>query len=55
MKLQSQVSRKYGDSEYLKSWVVIPNKLLELLKWKTGQELEGEIKEDKLIIKKKKT
>jgi len=55
MKLQSQVSRKYGDSEYLKSWVVIPNKLLELLKWKTGQELEGEVKEDKLIIKKKKS
>jgi antitoxin component of MazEF toxin-antitoxin module len=55
MKLQSQVSRKYGNSEYLKSWVVIPNKLLELLKWKTGQELEGEVKEDKLIIKKRKT
>lgn len=54
MKLQNQVSRKVGDTKYLKSWVVIPNKLLELLKWKTGQELEGEIKEDKLIIKKKK-
>ena len=54
MKVQSQVSRKYGDTEYFKSWVVIPNKLLELLKWKTGQELEGEVKEDKLILKKKK-
>jgi len=52
MKLQSQVSRKVGDTEYNKSWVVIPNKLLELLKWKTGQELEGEIKDNKLVIKK---
>lgn len=54
MKLQTQVSRKVGETEYLKSWVVIPNKLLENLKWKSGQELEGEIKEDKLIIRKKK-
>ena len=54
MKLQSQVSRKYGDKEYLKSWIVVSNKLLKLLKWKTGQELEGEVKNNKLIIKKKK-
>lgn len=54
MKLQSQVSRKVGDTEYLKSWVVIPNKILELLKWKHGQELNGEVKDGKLIIKKKK-
>jgi len=53
MKLQSQVSRKYGDTEYEKSWIVLPSKLLELLKWKTGQELDGEVKDDKLIIKKK--
>lgn len=52
MKLQSQVSRKVGNMEYNKSWIVIPNKILELLKWKTGQELEGEIKDGKLIIKK---
>jgi hypothetical protein len=54
MKLQSQVSRKVGDTEYLKSWVVIPNKILEKLKWKHGQELKSEIKEGKLIISKKK-
>jgi bifunctional DNA-binding transcriptional regulator/antitoxin component of YhaV-PrlF toxin-antitoxin module len=34
--------------------VVIPQKILEELKWKSGQELDGEIKEDRLIIKKKK-
>ena len=54
MKLQSQVSRTYNKTEYQKFWVVIPNKLLKLLNWKTGQDLEGEVKEDKLIIKKKK-
>jgi len=52
MKLQSQVSRKYGDTEYKKFWVVIPQILLEKLGWKTGQKLKGDIKEDKLIIKK---
>mgnify|MGYP001562929883 CR=1 FL=1 len=54
MRLQSQISRKYGDTEYRKSWVVIPSKILKLLKWKTGEELEPEVKEGKLIIKKKK-
>jgi bifunctional DNA-binding transcriptional regulator/antitoxin component of YhaV-PrlF toxin-antitoxin module len=54
MKLLSQVSRKVGDTEYEKSWVVIPQKVLEILKWKKGQELETEINDGKLIIKKKK-
>jgi bifunctional DNA-binding transcriptional regulator/antitoxin component of YhaV-PrlF toxin-antitoxin module len=52
MKLQSQISRKYGDTEYKKYWIVIPNKLLEKLGWKTGQELKGEVKEGKLVIEK---
>jgi antitoxin component of MazEF toxin-antitoxin module len=52
MKLQSQVSRKYGDTEYEKSWIVIPEKLLKELGWKTGQELKAEVKGDKLIIEK---
>lgn len=54
MKLQSQTSRKYGDTEYKKSWIVISNKLLKLLGWKTGQELDAEVKEGKLVIEKKK-
>lgn len=52
MKLQSQVSRKVGDTEYEKYWVVIPQKLLEILKWKSGQELKAEVKGDKLVIEK---
>lgn len=52
MKLQSQVSRKVGDTEYIKSWVVISQDILKKLGWKTGQELKGEVKGDKLIIDK---
>jgi len=54
MKLQSQISREYKGEKYEKSWIVIPSKLLEELNWKTGQELEGEVKDSNLIIKKKK-
>lgn len=54
MKLQSQISRKYGNSEYKKFWVVIPLKILKLIGWKTGQELKAEVKDGKLIIEKKK-
>ncbi len=50
MKLQSQVSRKYGDKEYRKFWIVIPEKLLKKLGWKTGEELKAEIKGNKLVI-----
>jgi len=52
MRLQSQVSRKVGDTEYKKSWIVISEKLLKKLGWKTGQELEAEVKGNKLVIEK---
>ena len=52
MRLQSQISREYKGKEYKKFWIVIPSKLIEKLGWKTGQELEGEVKGDKLVIEK---
>ena len=52
MRLQSQISRKYGDTEYRKFWIVIPEKLLKKLGWKTGEDLEAEVKGDKLVIEK---
>ncbi len=52
MILQSQVSRKVGDTEYEKHWVVIPKKLLDELKWKTGTELKAEVKGNKLVMEK---
>ncbi len=52
MKLQKQLSRKVGDVEYAKWVLVIPPKMIEELKWKEGQELKVEIKENKLVVKK---
>ncbi|MBI2546506.1 AbrB/MazE/SpoVT family DNA-binding domain-containing protein [Candidatus Woesearchaeota archaeon] len=52
MKLQSQTSRVYKGKKYEKFWIVLPSKLIEKLGWKSGQELEAEVKGDKLIIEK---
>lgn len=52
MKLQSQVSRVYEGKEYTKYWVVVPSKLIDKLGWKSGEELEAEVKKKKLIIEK---
>jgi len=38
--------------EYKKHWVIIPNKIIEKLGWKIGDELELEVKGDKLIVEK---
>ncbi len=53
MRLQSHISRKYKNNSYRKFWVIIPNKLLEKLGWKIGEELESEVKGNKLIVDKK--
>ncbi len=52
MKLQSQTSRKYKNKSYKKFWIVLPRKIIEKLNWKTGQELEGNIEKNKLIVDK---
>ena len=52
MRLQSQISRKYKEKKYKKFWIVIPKKILEKLGWKSGQELESNVKKNKLIIEK---
>jgi bifunctional DNA-binding transcriptional regulator/antitoxin component of YhaV-PrlF toxin-antitoxin module len=51
MKLQKQLSRKVKDVEYAKWVLVIPPNIIEKLKWKEGQELEVEIKENSLVVK----
>ena len=43
-----------GDTEYEKSWVVIPQKLLEELKWASGALLQANVRGDKLVIEKEK-
>ena len=52
MRLLSQISRKYGDTEYRKFWVVLANKLIKKLGWKKGDALKAEIKGNKLVIEK---
>jgi len=53
MRLQKQLSRKVGEVEYAKWVVVVPPRMIKELKWKEGQEIDAEIKENKLVIKKK--
>ncbi len=52
MRLIGQKHSEYKGKDYHKFWVVIPNKLIEKLGWKAGEELEAEVKKDKLIIEK---
>ena len=52
MRLLSQVSRVYGDTKYEKYWIVIPYELIKKLGWKKGEDLEAEVKGDKLVIEK---
>ena len=52
MRLIKQHGRKYNETDYYKYIVVIPNKLIEKLGWKRGEDLEADVKEGKLVIKK---
>jgi len=52
MKITGHVSREYKGKKYEKCWIVIPNKILEKLGWKRGDDIEYEIKNDKLILEK---
>lgn len=52
MRLLSQISREYKEQKYEKFWIVIPNDLVKKLGWKKGEDLEAEVKGDKLIIEK---
>jgi hypothetical protein len=50
LKLQKQISRQVGESEYSKWILVIPPSDIEILGWKEGQELRSKVREKKLII-----
>lgn len=52
MKLQKQMSRKIGNTEYAKWVLVIPPKIVEEAKLKEGEELRAKVKGEKLIIEK---
>ena len=50
MRLLSQISREYKEQKYEKFWVVISSKFIKKLGWKKGQELDAEVKGEKLVI-----
>lgn len=52
MRLLSHNSREYKGKKYRKYWIIVPNKIIEKLGWKTGTDLEAEIKKGKLVIEK---
>ena len=52
MRLIQQGHSEYKGKKYYKSWVVIPQKLIEKLGWKKGEDLEAEVKANKLVIEK---
>ena len=52
MRLIANKTREYKGKQYVKFSVVIPNKKIEKLGWKEGEDLECEIQGDKLIIEK---
>jgi len=52
MRLLSQISREYKGQKYEKYWVILPSKVVKKLGWDAGQELEAEVKGDKLVIEK---
>lgn len=51
MRLQKQLSRKYGNKEYPKWVITIPPKQVEALGWNEGEFLESEVNIQELIIR----
>ena len=50
MKLQKRFLREYKGKKYYKFMINIAPEIIKKLGWKTGQELEGEVKGKKLVI-----
>ncbi|MFH0954817.1 MAG: AbrB/MazE/SpoVT family DNA-binding domain-containing protein [Candidatus Micrarchaeota archaeon] len=50
MKLQKQLSRKIGSTEYSKWVVTIPPTTIKEIGWKDGQELTVKVKDGKIIL-----
>ena len=54
MRLQKQLSRRVGNTEYAKFVIVIPPQAVKQLGWNDGEELDGEIKDREFILRRKK-
>jgi antitoxin component of MazEF toxin-antitoxin module len=53
MKLQKQLSRKVGKTKYSKFVITLPPIAIKELSWKSGDELDFIIKNNQLILNKK--
>ena len=49
-KLQKQSAYKYKGKQYHKHVIVLPEEMVRGLGWKEGQQLKGEISENKLVL-----
>jgi antitoxin component of MazEF toxin-antitoxin module len=54
MRLQKQVSRRVGKTEYSKYVVVLPPEKVKEADWKDGTELEVSVVNNSLVLKTKK-
>ena len=53
MKLVANKTREHKGVQYYKFFTVIPNKDIKKLGWNGGEELETEVKNGELVIRKK--
>lgn len=53
MKLCSRISRKYKEKDYIKYWIILPNKIISELNFKKGDILDHKLVKGKLIISKR--
>jgi hypothetical protein len=53
MKLQKQLSRKYGGKKYPKYMVTIPPKTIEEVGWELGTDLEAVVIDGKIVLRPK--
>ena len=51
MKLQKQLSRKYGNKEYPKWVIIVPPKQVDALGWNEGEYLESAVRDQELIVR----
>lgn len=54
MKLQKQLSKRVGNTDYPKWVVIIPPEKIKEAGWKEGEELDIDFKDHKMILKPKK-
>ena len=52
MKLQKQLSKKYGNKKYYRYSIAIPNELIEKSELKEGDELDADASKHQITLKK---